>query len=191
MLSEVELEFAQLNHRWKLICELFANDQNIELLNKSGAHIFSLFQKLTIDEVMMALCRISDPPKTCGKSNNSLKFYFEQRKGQLDAGAISKLDDMFGNLDNFMINIRKMRNLAISHSDHEVATKITNLPNISYDEIESTMELICKILNKIFDTRGKYMPATRGSAKASLLKILSYGLKVQEANTSLNTGAAR
>lgn len=189
MLREIELEFAQLNHRWKLLCELFENDHNVDLLNRSGAHIFSLFQKLAVDDAMMALCRISDPPKSFGKSNNSLKFYYEQKKGHLDLGARQELERLFNNLDKVMIKIRSMRNLAISHTDHEVATKITNLTSIKYDEIESAIGLVREILNNLFESSGKYMPVTQGTTSATLLEVLSNGLKLQEANNQLNSDA--
>ncbi len=56
MLSEIELEFAQLNHRWKLLCDLFVDDSTVDLMNKSGSHVFTLFQKLVIDDVI--LCNV-------------------------------------------------------------------------------------------------------------------------------------
>ncbi len=178
MLSEIELEFAQLNHRWKLLCDLFVDDSTVDLMNKSGSHVFTLFQKLVIDDVILSLCRLSDPPRSCGKENNSLKYHFGKKRNHMAPEVVVETEDLFSKLDKEMSNIRDTRNWAMSHSDLEIATKLKDLPNITYDEIESIIELACKILNRIFETRGKYVPTSRGTSATTLLKVLSRGLEI-------------
>lgn len=172
MLSELELEFAQTRHRWKIFIELYESNENVELLNKSGAHIFSLFQKLVIDDTMMSLCRICDPEKSYGKENNSLRYHYEKSKSNLDSQLKVEIESLLDELKNKTENIRNMRNKAISHNDLEIALKQADLPQITYDEIEQSMDLICKILNKLFGTTGQYIPTTHGTSSHTLLEIL-------------------
>jgi len=183
MLSEIELEFSQLKHRWKLFCELYDKNEDVELLNKSGAHIFGLFQKLVIDDAMLALCRITDPPKSCGKNNNSLNYHFEERKYEMDSSLKNEILTLFESLNESMKNIRHMRNLGISHSDYDIAVKRKSLPNITYSEIEESIELVGEILNKLFNTTGQYLPTTSGTAGKYLLKILSEWHKIEKAKS--------
>ncbi len=173
MLSKLELEFAQLRHRWKLFCELYDKEENVELLNKSGAHIFSLFQKLAIDDTMLALCRICDPPKSCGRPNNSLKYHFESVRNIIDSKKVRNIENQIKSLDVHMENIREIRNKGVSHNDYAVAIGSSDLLKVTYDEIELSIKMVRKILNQLFGTRGEYMPVTNGSGSNTLLRILS------------------
>src|SRR4030042_5336764 len=79
ILQAIEDEFILLKYHWKIFCQLYGSGpENIELLNKSGSNVFQLLQKLIIDDAMLKLCRLTDPPKSAGKETASIKGYLEK-----------------------------------------------------------------------------------------------------------------
>ena len=75
-----------------------------------------------------------------------------------------------------MTNIKTLRNKSMSHNDLEVAEKQTKLPDVTYDQIESNLSQIVKILNKIFKVSGNYESVSKlGPGVSKLLNTLKSG----------------
>ena len=93
LLGAIEREFTQLGYRWAMFLQLFDSGQdNVDLLNKSGSNVFELLQKLIIDDVMMSLCRLTDPPKSMGYENASLEHLVGKLQEELPlAGGHDKI----------------------------------------------------------------------------------------------------
>jgi len=174
-LTPIELEFAQIRYHWKIFCELFDNEKNVQLLNKSGSEVFRLFQRLLINDTMQSLCRIADPAQSYGNSNNSLRHHFDIIRKTLDSSSQDEIRNHLTALDLQLESIKKMRNKVLSHNDLAVVQKSADYPEVSYDDIEKTIDLICQILHKLFKTNGQYMPTSAVGGTSILLNVLSRG----------------
>ena len=118
LLTAIEREFIQLGYRWAMFCQLFDSGQdNVDLLNKSGSKVFQLFQKLLIDDLMMSLCRLSDPPKSMGYENASLRNLAEKLAEQLSPESKTKINEKFTELEQHLEKVTILRNKALSHTD--------------------------------------------------------------------------
>lgn len=152
LLNAIEREFIQLRYRWGLFCQLFDSGQaNVDLLNKSGSNVFQLFQKLVIDDVMMALCRLSDPNNSMGHENASVRNLFKRDKENLSEETNKEIDARLLELDEHMKKISTLRNKALSHTDFEHALNTELLPRPTYDELEKSIDAIRSILSKLTD----------------------------------------
>jgi hypothetical protein len=182
MLSELEMEFAQIKRRWKTHSELFDNDENVGLLNRCGGQVFALFQKLLIYDTLASLCRLCDPAKSMGKKgneNNSIYNQYEKQKVNLNSTDIKDIDSLLSSLKSKMKNIKTLRDKAISHNDLSVAENAMKLPDVTFGEIDELIDLITKLLNKIFSVRGNYSSVKAfGPGTQKLFKILCAGEKV-------------
>lgn len=163
LFNAIEREFIQLRYRWWLFCQLFDSGQsNIDLLNKSGSNVFQLLQKLIIDDVMMSLCRLSDPDRSMGHENASIRNVIKRVKENLSEGTKSEIEDLLSKLDEHMKNISILRNKALSHTDYEHALNSELLPRPTYDELEKSVLVVSRILgvlsSKLYNYSTSYIP---------------------------------
>lgn len=176
MLSQLEMEFAQIKYRWRIHSELFGSDENVDLLNRCGGEVFGLTQKLMIYDTLAALCRLCDPSKSRGNENNSIYNQYEKQKSNLSSSEIKDIESDLSSLEGAMSNIRTLRNKSMSHNDLGVAVSSIKLPNVTYDEIENVLNHIVKILNKVFKVNGNYESVSKfGPGVSKLLKTLKAG----------------
>lgn len=174
-LQAIEDEFLLLKYHWKIFCQLYdSGPGNIELLNKSGSNVFQLFQKLIIDDAILSLCRLTDPSKSAGKENASIKGYLEkmQANNKINDDEIKKL---LSNLEEPMKNIRTYRHKAMAHSNLSNAMQVEALPQITYNNIETAISLINSILNTLIGSHynNDYPHIPYGCDGNKLLQILA------------------
>ena len=176
MLSQLELEFAQIKYRWRTHSELFGEDEKVGLLNRCGGKVFALLQGLLVYDTLAALCRLCDPAKSVGQENNSILNQYEKRKGDLSPADIKEIDNFLAVLESKLKNIRCLRNKAISHNDLGVAENAIRLSDVTYGEIDEVINLIPTILNKIFGVSGNYSSVTAfGPGVNKLFNVLNAG----------------
>ena len=141
LLSAIEREFIQLRYRWAIFGQLFDSGQdNVDLLNKSGSNVFQLLQKLIIDDVMMSLCRLSDPPKSMGHENASLRNLISKLEQELPSTSREKIDAKLTELTEHLGKVTILRNKALSHTDMTHALNTEMLPRPTYDEIDGAID---------------------------------------------------
>lgn len=163
LLDAIEREFTQLGYRWAMFRQLFDSGQdNIDLLNKSGSNVFQLLQKLIIDDVMMSLCRLTDPPTSAGSENASLKNLVGKLREELSLESTKKIDAKLFELSEHLEKVKVLRNKALSHTDLTHALNTELLPRPTYDELEGAMDAATSILDeitgKVFDCSIVYIP---------------------------------
>ena len=67
-------EVAWLHFKWKDFRALFATSpERIELLNSAAPAFFNGLQRLIFEDVLLHLCRLTDPPKSAGYDNLTLR----------------------------------------------------------------------------------------------------------------------
>lgn len=176
MLSQLEVEFVQIKYRWRMYSELFDDSDNVNLLNRCGGEVFAMLQGLLVYDTLAALCRLSDPAKSMGQESNSVYNYYEKQKENLSRSETQEVDSLLVCLKDEMQGIRTLRNKAISHNDLRVAENAIRLPDVTHGEVDKVIELVGKILNKIFKVSGGYESvASFCPGVNKLLKVLMAG----------------
>jgi hypothetical protein len=66
-------QVAWLHLKWDTFCELFAERDIVDLLNSAAPAYFHELQRETWEDVLLHLCRVTDPPLSAGKSNLTLR----------------------------------------------------------------------------------------------------------------------
>ena len=112
-------EVVLLNLKWEIYRGLFNCSQRQALLCCAAPILFTLLQKLLLDDIAITLCRITDSAETKTKSethqNNTL-YQLLSKKG-LDQKSLDKVKK---NLDEVKIElnpVRTLRNKFIAHKD--------------------------------------------------------------------------
>lgn len=164
LLTAIEEEYIQLRYRWAIFDQLFDSGQDkIDILNKSGSNVFQLLQKLIIDDVMIRLSRLSDPPKSMGHENASLNNLVQKLDQKLSSETKVKISEKLTELGKHLDKVKTLRNKSLSHTDLAHAINPEMLPRPTYEEIEGAMSVVSSVLNDvtgcIFDYTSEYDPS--------------------------------
>ena len=158
MLTNIESVFkcvnrfvVQFSFRWALYCQLFdSGPDNIALLNASGAEVFSLCQKLMVDDAIMALSRLTDPPSSGKERDNaSIPHLLNLAAPHLDKSTNDELQATLVQLRKLLQNALAHRSKALAHADLRHAVQTKALPPVRYDELEGAMEECRRIMRKL------------------------------------------
>jgi len=71
-------DVTSLQSKWSLYLKLFSNQEDTMLLSELALGFFQVIEESLRNDITMAICRLSDPPKSMGKDNLSLKTLVEQ-----------------------------------------------------------------------------------------------------------------
>lgn len=175
LFQSLEKEFVQLRYRWTIFLQLFdSGEENIDLLNNSGSNVFQLLQKLLIDDTMLTLCRLSDPEKSAGKENASIYNYI--KKASISLEKQTQVDALLAELEKHMKTIRDTRKWAIAHSDLAIKLEKEVSPRVTYDHIESSIDVFHQIFNLLSGSSSDYVPhIPYGCDGNKLLAVLAQG----------------
>lgn len=149
--ESVNLAVTSLTYRWKTYCELFdSGAENLAVLNESGASVFALFQRLLLDDTILALSRLTDPSLSGKeKKNASFRYLLKYADTKVDPKIITEACDILNSLDKRVANARIHRMKALAHSDLRHAVKDEVLPSIKYDDLEESMQMCRDIMLKM------------------------------------------
>lgn len=150
--EELCSEVTWLHGRWICYRQLFAHSpKRIDLLNEVASAFFFILQDVLLDEVQVALSKLTDPAKTRNHKNLSLEQLQERLVAHgapsLAASCRSSLDLLSKQCEPFRIR----RHKKIAHLDLQFAlrTSETPLPDISRNMIEDALRTLRTYLNTI------------------------------------------
>ncbi len=151
ILGSLNDHWAHARARYQEYCRMYMNRENIELLNMIGPMLFNDIKRLFWHDMMLSVCRLTDPATT-GKYANltiqRLPVYFKD-----DAVFSKKLCSDVKNAVCAVESVREWRDKRISHSDlwltlkHE--DKSEDLGNVDISMIEDALDKIHCVLNRI------------------------------------------
>ena len=143
----------QLSFRWKIFCQLFdSGPDNIALLNTSGAEVFCLFQRLALDDAIMALSHLTDPEfsgRSKSNKNASINYLLRKVTASLDQDTNTELQASLARLEDHVKNLRVHRNKALAHADLRHTLQPDALPQVLYDDLESAMKECRNLMGKL------------------------------------------
>lgn len=149
--ESLKRQVTNLHMYWKVYRQLYANSQKrVDLLNETGPLVFYILQHLLIDEVTLALCRLTDPARSAGKATHSLTRLIDRIDGRTYPALKRDLQSLLSDLKSRCQPFRDRRNKAIAHSDLGTTLKITKavLPGVSRQDVEEALKVVRKVMNR-------------------------------------------
>jgi hypothetical protein len=113
-------ELVDLNRTWGQFKNLFCRGrERVDLLNKAGASFYYNVDRHFFSSVMLAICRLSDPPKSVGKKNLTVHLFldFMDTKDRADT-----MTDMLQGVSDATKFARDWRNRRFSHNSFDLQT---------------------------------------------------------------------
>lgn len=174
----IDRSVQQVFTRWEIYTQLFdSGGENVDLLNASGSYVFFLLQRLLLDDTILALSRLTDPPATNRHENASIKHLIVLVRSSLASPDANDVDVSLGNLERHVSTARTHRDKAIAHADLQQAVGSASLPDIAYAELEGAMQELQKLMLRLGSSSirrvGGYRPIIAfGTDGNALLKHL-------------------
>ncbi|SYZ72745.1 conserved hypothetical protein [Candidatus Zixiibacteriota bacterium] len=145
-------EVIELNMHWDIFKQLYTGRSLlIDLLNESAPVFFGKLQTILLDDIILAISRLSDPAKSGNNENLSLK----KMKEGLDAKGYDDLKEKLARriieIDSKCESFRRHRNKRVAHRDltAKVRPLEENLPDIKVGDIEAAILNINGFLNDV------------------------------------------
>ena len=180
--ERIDRQVQQIFMRYEIYNQLFSSGNgNVKLLNDSGSYVFYLFQRLLLDDMLLALSRMTDRERTAGKENASIKYLFARAIPHLSAENTAAATNAIARLGDHVSNIRIHRNKVIAHPDLAHAVGAATLPDIGYAEIEGAMRELAEVMLRLGNSNvrrvGGYRPiiAFGTDGKKLLAKLRAAG----------------
>lgn len=101
-------EVILLNLKWAIYKNLFQDHHRNSLLVETSPILFSILQKLLLDDIAITLCRITDPAESRKCQNNTLYQLLSQKNA--DQSSLNQVTKK-------LAPIRTLRNKFLAHSD--------------------------------------------------------------------------
>lgn len=138
-------DVASLQQKWDFWLELFGESQNTKLLSELAPASFNVILETLQSDVTMAICRLSDPPKSMGQENLSFATLVK------NCAEIEGVENLGAEFQRMCEPVRQRRNKRVSHRDlNSVINPSENpLPGISKEQIDMIVKKAAEILNFI------------------------------------------
>ncbi|MHC4060173.1 MAG: AbiU2 domain-containing protein [Planctomycetota bacterium] len=148
----LQREIQEIHVRWKLYRQLFAQNQTrFDLMSEIAATFFSRLYYILLDDVLLGIGRMTDPPKT-GRNKNLSIYYLNEVLIQDGFNELSKgLEEKIARLNTKIKPFRNYRDKKLAHADLAIRLKTGHKPltGISREQIEFVLGGLRAVLNDV------------------------------------------
>jgi len=178
-------EVTWLYAEWLEYRKLYATSpERVMLLNDSAPFLFRVVQDVLWDDILLQLARLTDPPKSAGKSNLTINRLAEAVS---DPRLASEIRELVGDAERICKFARGWRHRHLAHRDFDLAVKsegVDPLPSVSRQQVGMALAALAAVLNRIerhyFNSEfGFEHFAARGDAEALVCR-LAVAARVEE-----------
>jgi len=170
--------------KWEQYVEVYGTKPSrIDLINTTAPLFFRVVQDSLFEDIIIHIARLTDPPKSVGKPNLSIRQFPNLIKDDdLRSNIEQKIDETL-KLVSFC---RDWRNRRIAHNDLQIALKdgANPLESASRKKVRDALESISSVLNEIsvyyFDSTILFGETSSPGGALSLLHIIHDGLTARK-----------
>lgn len=150
--ARLKQDTIELHFRWKIFRQIFASaPEDTLLLNERGSHVFFLLQHLLLENVALALSKLTDPSRLGRNRNLSVASLIDAISATGEQQLADVLQNLLAQLKDHCKKFRLLRNKRIAHADYGHAVKIEAepLPGISRADVEAALTTLRAILHAV------------------------------------------
>lgn len=173
-------EFVWLSFKWVDYKELFAKKKSrIVILNETAPFFFFTIQKILWENILLGICILSDPPKTGGKKNATIKALPDFINDEILRKNVHLKTKKLMEATEFC---RDWRNRYISHKDYHLATDENAKPlkKATTEKLNNAFTLFQEFINLFqnhyFGTYTDFDVTVHYKDAISLLYVLAEGI---------------
>jgi len=141
-----------LHFKWENYRSLFGTSPDrIDLLNWAAPSFFGLLDGILRSDVMLAIARLTDPPKSMGRDNACLARLIETLVPFTDTQSVDSWRAELQDLQTYCEPVRVTRNRLLAHEDLATALHYhpDPIPGVSRPYIDGALERFRKLFGSI------------------------------------------
>jgi hypothetical protein len=143
-LHHCEQHFWSVNDIWSIYETLFGHPKRVDMLNEISAHFWGTTQQMLFDQTLLGLCRLTDPPKSSGVKNLSIKALRQFQSAE----RLSGFDALMREVKGATEFCKDWRDRRIAHNNYQLAVgEASSLSLASRADVRSAFNAILAILN--------------------------------------------
>jgi hypothetical protein len=144
LLEIIKQDAFRLRYAWMNFRFLFAGEKkHVEILNAAGPGFFGMAQRMMFDDVILRICRLTDPAANRNQENTTLKRLLQATDWQTsDPAKHAVFSAKIAAVDAACDGCRQHRNKRISHADLLHSQKALSLPDATMKMIDSAVDAI-------------------------------------------------
>lgn len=177
-------ELAWVESKWTEYVQLYGTKESrIDILNQAAGHFFKIVQDSLWDDILLHIARLTDPEKSMGKENLSIKKLPSSISDDTLKGKISELIGVADAKTDFC---RDRRNRRIAHRDFRLAMKMGAEPllPVSRAMVREALNSLADVLNAVsahyLDSTTAYDHFISTNGAEQLLYVIDDGLREHE-----------
>jgi len=169
-----------LHNEWDEYLQLFGrNPTRIKLLNDAAPRFFRMVQDDLVEMIVLRIARLTDPPKSGGKSNLTIQqlppLITDQVLSQELSGLITAAITAAG-----PCRTRRHRRIAHSALDLSLRVAADSLPDLTRANIAAAISSLGRVLDAVsfhyINSRTEFSLTSNPGGTLALIRILHYGL---------------
>ncbi len=174
-------EVGWLHNEWDEYLQLFGTTPSrIELMNNAAPRFFRMIQDELVDVIVLRIARLTDPPKSAGRSNLTIQQLPTKIKDQSFSNQVLKLVEAAVAAAE-PCRARRHRRIAHNALDLSLGVQTDSLPDLTRENITAAIVSLAKVVNGVSfhyanSTTEFGLGSSSGGARA-LIRILEDGVQ--------------
>lgn len=174
-------EVGWLHNEWDEYLQLFGTKESrIRLMNDAAPRFFRMIQDELVDAIVLRIARLTDPPKSIGKSNLTIRQLPTQIKDQSFSNQVLNLVKAAVAAAG-ACRARRHRRIAHNALDLSLGVQTDPLPDLTRENITAAIVSLAEVVNAVsfhyVNSTTKFgLGNTSGGARA-LIRILEEGVQ--------------
>jgi AbiU2 len=128
----------------------YASPPQIELLNNIASQFFSDLFSIFVDRIVLNVCRLTDPAKSCGQENLSIHT-LHNRCSNHSAYPKDEAVQLVEQLEGLTSSVKDWRHKIAAHLDLSVATGCAKVKDFVPSDIEEFYKVLQRYLDLIYE----------------------------------------
>jgi hypothetical protein len=191
--SNLRAVFKQLNDdvialswRWQIVSSLFESKERVELLRQTAPSFFGVCQITFLDDVFLALSRLTDPVQSSGQHNLVVDCLLDAIEQTTNPEIHKKeVRRLIKSAKESCLPLREHRNKRLAHNDLSIKLRFASepLPGISVGDVNRAVKSLQSVMNAVsrhfFDSETTFKVVERGGVR-TLITYLQKGVDAFE-----------
>ncbi len=143
-------DVALLHQRWTTFKRLYTDQPTVDLLNWAAGGFFQLLQRVFLDDLLLGIARLADPPETKQQTNLVLRSLLVRLPDD-QSDLFGELSEKIETFEAKAAFARPVRNKRLAHRDEGIASGASDRLNYRYtnEDIDGALGAAADILNHL------------------------------------------
>ncbi len=145
--ENLRYEVTWLHAKWAIYSQLFCcGEEQLSFLDSMASGFFVIVRDSLENELIVGLCRLTDPATTGRRKNLTLARLAETLK---ETDIATDFQSRFQKIDQACSPLREWRNRRLAHSDFPTALGQSRLPEVAWETIDSALARVGGLMNLV------------------------------------------